>query len=236
MSLDELLREYYQKFLPILIAVVIFVVILIAILFTWDKPVFVGNVYGAEIDTTKAVIHHTATPIDTTVESIRNHHINVNGWDDIGYHFLIKEDGSVVEGRSMFKQGAHAKGRNDYVGIALIGMDEFTEIQIAKLVDLLQRLNITYIERHHEECPGKGVDVELIQKYLIERQEAFKKANYHWNNPRSIRLHGYRGTFKNTNIPDIVVPNWHEVRKEAEEQYPYLKDERLEREKLSGKK
>ncbi len=134
-----------------------------------------GVVEGAEIDTTKAVIHHTATPSNTTIESIRRYHIKEKGWDDIGYHFIIKQDGSVVEGRSMFKQGAHAKGRNDYVGIALIGMSDFPEIQIAKLVDLLQRLNITHIERHHEFCPSDGVPVEKIKGYLIGRLEFMKK-------------------------------------------------------------
>ena len=182
---SEIIKDYQQKIIPILVGVVIFVTLLIAILLTWDVPVEGAEIktytmpdgnweinfndsYNAEVDTTRAVIHHTATPIDTTVESIRNHHINVKGWDDIGYHFLVKEDGSVVEGRSMFKKGAHAKGRNNYVGIALIGMDEFSEIQIEGLVTLLQRLNITHIERHHEECPSEGIDVEAIQEYIDE--------------------------------------------------------------------
>ena len=127
---------------------------------------------GGIMDLTKAVIHHTAgskiTDRDLSVAEIDIMHKR-RGWDGIGYHFVIQKDGTINKGRHIYKQGAHAKGRNLYIGIALTGYEEFSQSQIESLKRLLRGLNIKHIERHHEECPGPGLDVEKIQ---IEIEEA----------------------------------------------------------------
>ena len=120
---------------------------------------------GAGIDTTKAVIHHTSSP-DWSVDRIRKIHMEERNWDDIGYHFLIRRDGTIEKGRGLDKKGAHALGRNHWVGIALTGYNEFTGAQINSLVSLLDRLGVKHIERHHEECPGTGLDIESIQEQI----------------------------------------------------------------------
>jgi hypothetical protein len=73
-------------------------------------------------------IHHTYTPnIDSLsmaarVRQIQSYHIDVRGWCDIGYHFLVGQDGQVYQGRYENKTGAHAGGANrNNVGISLIG-------------------------------------------------------------------------------------------------------------------
>lgn len=43
------------------------------------------------------VFHCTATPQNTTVESILRYWKNTLGWKNPGYHHLIKTDGSVVD-------------------------------------------------------------------------------------------------------------------------------------------
>lgn len=44
------------------------------------------------------------------------------GWSDIGYNFLVGEDGNVYEGRGWDKQGAHSKPFNSKsIGICIIG-------------------------------------------------------------------------------------------------------------------
>ena len=86
------------------------------------------------------------------------------GWRVIGYHYLIEADGSIVKGRD--GEGAHARGRNDMVGICLIGNDHFTEAQIASLLILLKGLGIKHIEPHHEQCPGHGIDLARIKEVL----------------------------------------------------------------------
>jgi len=62
------------------------------------------------------IIHHTVTPACTTltdccarIRAMQNHHMNTNGWLDIGYNFLTGEDGHVYEGRRWNCVGAHAR-------------------------------------------------------------------------------------------------------------------------------
>ena len=51
------------------------------------------------------------------------------GWWDIGYSFLIGEDGNVYEGRGWDVVGAHTKGYND-VGLAFSILGNFTSILV----------------------------------------------------------------------------------------------------------
>ncbi|HVW31249.1 MAG TPA: peptidoglycan recognition family protein [Acidimicrobiia bacterium] len=52
---------------------------------------------------TKLFVHHTVTDNDAdpaaTVRAIYVYHVQGNGWDDIGYNFLIDAQGHVYEGR-----------------------------------------------------------------------------------------------------------------------------------------
>lgn len=80
-----------------------------------------------------AVVHHTAGSNSYTraraasiVRGIQRYHVLANGWDDIGYNFLIDKYGQVFEGRyggvDRNVVGAHAQGFNQgSAGIALIG-------------------------------------------------------------------------------------------------------------------
>lgn len=44
------------------------------------------------------------------------------GWDCIGYHYVVKLDGTVESGRPIEKVGAHCKGHNAYsIGVCYIG-------------------------------------------------------------------------------------------------------------------
>ena len=141
-------------------------------LFIFALLMITGTVHaGGTMNLTKAVIHHTAdkdTNRDQTVEQIDAYHKS-KGWDGIGYHFLIRKDGKIYNGRPIWKKGAHAGtgrpySRNHYIGIALTGYDLFTIEQVDSLKALLMNLQVKQIERHHEECPGPGLDVEKIQK------------------------------------------------------------------------
>jgi len=110
------------------------------------------------VDTSKAVIHHTFSPCWTTVRDIDKWH-RERGWDGIGYHFVIKCNGEIERGRSINKQGAHAKGRNNRIGIAIVGYDLFTDRQLSSLKALLSRIGVSHIEEHHKDCPGPGIDL-----------------------------------------------------------------------------
>jgi N-acetylmuramoyl-L-alanine amidase len=56
------------------------------------------------------------------VRHVQTFHIESNGWNDIGYSFLVGGDGSVYEGRGWDTEGAFAYGYNrKAIGIAFIG-------------------------------------------------------------------------------------------------------------------
>ena len=52
----------------------------------------------------KLVVHHTVTPNDDpdpaqTVRAVYAYHTRHNGWNDIGYNFLVDQQGRIYEGR-----------------------------------------------------------------------------------------------------------------------------------------
>ncbi|KAL4236846.1 hypothetical protein ACF0H5_005232 [Mactra antiquata] len=64
-------------------------------------------------------IHHTESPscssiteCSARVRGIQNYHMDSRGWSDIGYSFLVGEDGNVYEGRGWSHVGAHTAGYN----------------------------------------------------------------------------------------------------------------------------
>lgn len=70
----------------------------------------------------KYVVHHSASPIDTTVDEIRYWHVNENGWDDIGYHYVITQEGKVHACREICYVPAAQKGHNQgSIAVCLVG-------------------------------------------------------------------------------------------------------------------
>jgi len=103
------------------------------------------------------IIHCSATKEgkDFDVKNIRDWHVNGNGWSDIGYHYVIKLNGTIQEGRPENKIGAHAKGNNRYsIGICYIGgldingksKDTRTEKQKESLIKLIKEIKETHKE------------------------------------------------------------------------------------------
>ncbi|XP_045210358.2 peptidoglycan recognition protein 1-like [Mercenaria mercenaria] len=74
-------------------------------------------------------VHHTDTPecfdvkaCSAAVRSIQDFHMDERGWNDIGYNFLVGEDGNVYEGRGWDHVGAHTKDYNSKsLGTSVIG-------------------------------------------------------------------------------------------------------------------
>ncbi|MGH2996046.1 MAG: FlgD immunoglobulin-like domain containing protein, partial [Gaiellaceae bacterium] len=83
-----------------------------------------------------AIVHHTAgtnsysaSQSAAIVRGIQRYHVVGNGWDDIGYNFLVDKYGRVFEGRGggLAKNviGAHAQGFNTgSAGVAVLGTYE----------------------------------------------------------------------------------------------------------------
>ncbi len=100
--------------------------------------------------TTHIIVHCAATPpdLDVGVAEIKQWHLE-RGFADIGYHFVIRRDGRVENGRPLHIIGAHARPWNDRsVGICLVGgvgeagepENNFDAAQFSSLNDLLLRL------------------------------------------------------------------------------------------------
>ena len=69
------------------------------------------------------VVHCTATPEGQgrTVEQIRSQH-KAQGWNDIGYHYVVALDGRVFQGRDVDLAGAHVSGYNAHsIGVVYVG-------------------------------------------------------------------------------------------------------------------
>lgn len=78
-------------------------------------------------------LHHGASsPCFTKEECIKkvqgyqNWHMDGHGWNDIGYSFIVGEDGNVYEGRGWDTIGAHTKHYNT-VGLAICVIGDFSD-------------------------------------------------------------------------------------------------------------
>ena len=60
------------------------------------------------------VVHCSATPpsSDIVVNEIREWHVKEKNWSDVGYHFVVKRDGTIEDGRPVKRPGAHVKNHN----------------------------------------------------------------------------------------------------------------------------
>ena len=60
--------------------------------------------------------------MDIGADEIRLWHTRDNGWSDIGYHYVIKRDGTIEGGRPEEVPGAHTRGHNtNSIGICMVG-------------------------------------------------------------------------------------------------------------------
>lgn len=120
-------------------------------------------------DVNKLIVHCSASDDgdDIGVKDIRQWHI-ARGFKDIGYHFVIRRDGTLERGRDEEKAGAHAQGHNtSSIGICLIGGVEadkkelaefnYTRAQMATLETLILKLMLKYPRAQvlgHKDLPG----------------------------------------------------------------------------------
>ncbi|WP_161487380.1 MULTISPECIES: N-acetylmuramoyl-L-alanine amidase [unclassified Sulfitobacter] len=125
---------------------------------------------------THIVIHYSATPIekDFTAADIDRMH-RTRGFNEIGYHYFIRKDGTVETGRDLgqpgrFEQGAHAKGNNaSSIGICFeggvraaapnVGFDSRTPAQIAAMIKLIRTVWLvpkTPAPKHPRQASGRS--------------------------------------------------------------------------------
>lgn len=138
----------------------------------------------------RIILHSTATPEgrDVDAETIKRWHQN-RGWATIGYHYVVKLDGTIEEGRSVHDIGAHARGYNrTSIGVVYVGgcddsmqpKDTRTVEQCMALANLLEALLDLYpnatLHGHNEfaqkACPSFNVQEEYSFLINPKREES----------------------------------------------------------------
>jgi hypothetical protein len=89
-------------------------------------PSYAGNLRFSIVHHTAGSNTYTRSQSAAIVRAIQLYHVRGNGWNDIGYNFLVDKYGQVFEGRFGGAErnvvGAHAEGFNTgSVGVALLG-------------------------------------------------------------------------------------------------------------------
>jgi N-acetyl-anhydromuramyl-L-alanine amidase AmpD len=151
------------------------------------------NGLRSRTSTSLIVLHHSASA-DVPAEEIHAWHL-ARGWAGIGYHFVIRHNGTIERGRPLESIGAHAgPGVNGHsIGICLAGdfnKAEPSTSQINSLIELITYLNTYYastapegldIKLHREmaatECPGVLFPEEKIKQLLTSNSADNKGGN-----------------------------------------------------------
>jgi len=129
------------------------------------------------------ILHHSDSP-DVPAKTIDQWHRS-RGFDCIGYHLAVHQDGKIESGRPLNKMGAHALGINDEsIGIVFLGnfeKEQPTQAQIEAGKKLVQWLKGEVFKKplvilgHREvasirpgatvtACPGKNFPLAEFKK------------------------------------------------------------------------
>lgn len=131
------------------------------------------------------VVHHSAgsntdTDYINVVRNIYLYHLNQNGWDDIGYNYLIAQDGTIFKGRDAKGAGdeddilgAHFCAKNTgTMGVCLLGNYELVKPTLETLESLTTLLTWKCAKENllpddMELHPATGGPNAVYQKHII---------------------------------------------------------------------
>lgn len=135
-------------------------------------------------ETTYIVIHCAATPpsMDIDISTVDRWH-RAKGWLGVGYHFFIKRDGTIQEGRNVMLPGAHVRGYNHCsVGVCMAGgvkesdkvtpENNFTDAQWLALNEIINKLQQQFPDAKvvgHNELAAKACPSFDVQAWLKSR-------------------------------------------------------------------
>lgn len=138
------------------------------------------------------VVHCSATApaADIGVADITRWH-KQRGFDTVGYHYVIRRDGTLETGRRESEIGAHVRGHNaSSIGICLAGgvsangkpENNFTAAQWASLESLLLELQSRYpaarVCGHRDLSPDKNGDGRISPDEFIKACPSFDVAQW----------------------------------------------------------
>ena len=149
------------------------------------------------------VVHCSATPAtrDIGVSEIRAMH-KQRGFNDVGYHYVIRRDGRVEKGRADTVMGAHVSGFNaESLGICMVGgingkgwsEQNFTPDQFTALRTLLDQLKATHaaaeILGHRDLSPDKNRDGKISRNEWLKDCPCFDVRHWLAGNPPVFQAH-----------------------------------------------
>lgn len=129
--------------------------------------------------TARIILHHAAASV-CDAKTIHAWHLG-RGFSGIGYHFLIRKNGTVERGRAENLVGAHAAGNNsNSIGICFEGnfetetMGEVQKNAGKELISYLcNKYGIDVVIRHKDvaatACPGKNFPYEEMLHKNVEQ-------------------------------------------------------------------
>ena len=132
--------------------------------------------------TSEVVFHHAAFSGDVSAEEVRQWHL-ARGFSDIGYHFVVRRNGSFELGRDINLRGAHdLKKNHKSIGILICGdfsKEVPTTAQLKMAANLFRVMKQKYgnhlkpvYHRSREEenpCPGLKFPREYFNRLLAEQ-------------------------------------------------------------------
>lgn len=133
------------------------------------------------------VIHCSATPVglDIGVREIDRMHKS-RGWSRIGYHYVIRINGTIEPGRTIDMVGAHVAGHNyASIGICLVGgldrsrqpADTFSEAQYRSLAavvaDLKDQFPQARVCGHRDLSPDLNKDGKITENEWMKACPCF---------------------------------------------------------------
>ena len=133
--------------------------------------------------TNKIVLHHAAASL-CDARTVHAWHLG-RGFSGIGYHFLVRKNGTIERGRAENLVGAHAAGNNsNSIGICFEGnfetetMGEAQKNAGKELISYLcNKYGIDVVIRHKDvaatACPGKNFPYEeMLHKNVEQPKES----------------------------------------------------------------
>lgn len=164
---------------------------------------FKGNMEVRK-STNRIVLHHAAAST-CDAKTIHGWHLN-RGFSGIGYHFLVRKDGTIERGRAENLIGAHAAGNNsNSIGICFEGnfetetMGEAQKNAGSELVEYLKKkYSIGIVVRHKDlaatACPGKNFPFEeILQGFKTETKQSEQEEQKKQEDDNKLVEDGYWG-------------------------------------------
>ena len=144
-------------------------------------------------ETRYIVVHHVGKIGAFSVEDIHKMHLDRKCdplMAGIGYHYYIRKDGEIYEGRPRWKKGAHVNDKVHHYNSVSVGIcfegdfnyDKMEDQQLEASIMLLSVLSLAYgnapICTHHylderRNCPGKNFPFQKLLHEVHAQKQRF---------------------------------------------------------------